>query len=52
MRIEAEPAPKSAAIVKWDSLDDAVTFYKSKARMDLKSERDKAKSGSTVRGRS
>ena len=42
MQIEGEPAPKSAAIVEWDSLDDAVTFYKSKAWTDLKSERDKA----------
>jgi uncharacterized protein (DUF1330 family) len=42
LQIEGEPAPKSAAIVEWDSLDDAVTFYKSKAWMDLKSERDKA----------
>ena len=42
MQIEGDPAPKSAAMDEWDSLDDAVTFYKSKAWMDLKSERDKA----------
>jgi hypothetical protein len=29
-------------IVEWDSLDEAVTFYKSKAWTDLAPERDKA----------
>src|SRR4030088_1584505 len=33
--IEAGPPAKSAAIVEWDSLDDAVAFYKSKALPDL-----------------
>ena len=34
--------PKNVAIVEWDSLDDAVAFYKSKAWVDLAAERDKA----------
>ena len=40
--IEGAAAPKSAAIVEWDSLEDAQAFYKSKAWMDLKPQRDKA----------
>ena len=36
------PPPKSAAIVEWDSLDDGVAFYESKAWTDLLPERDKA----------
>jgi uncharacterized protein (DUF1330 family) len=35
VQIEGTPAPKSAAIVEWDSVDDAVAFYKSKAWADL-----------------
>src|SRR5436305_3769647 len=42
VQIEGGPAPKSAAIVEWDSLDDAVAFYKSKAWTDLAPQRDKA----------
>ena len=42
VQIEGAPAPKSAAIVEWDSVDDAVAFYKSKAWTDLTPERDKA----------
>ena len=42
VQIEGGPPPKSAAIVEWDSLDDAVAFYKSKAWTDLAPERDKA----------
>jgi uncharacterized protein (DUF1330 family) len=42
VQIEGGPAPKSAAIVEWDSLDDAVAFYKSKAGTDLAPQRDKA----------
>jgi uncharacterized protein (DUF1330 family) len=42
VQIEGAPAPKSIAIVEWDSLDDAVAFYKSKAWTDLAPERDKA----------
>ena len=42
VQIEGGPAPKSAAVVEWDSLDDAVAFYKSKAWTDLAPQRDKA----------
>jgi uncharacterized protein (DUF1330 family) len=42
VQIEGGSAPKNAAIVEWDSLDDAVTFYKSKAWADLAPQRDKA----------
>ena len=42
VQIEGVPAPKSVGIVEWDSLDEAVTFYKSKAWTDLAPERDKA----------
>jgi uncharacterized protein (DUF1330 family) len=42
VQIEGGPAPKNVGIVEWDSLDDAIAFYKSKAWTDLASERDKA----------
>src|SRR6516164_8796501 len=42
VQIEGGPAPKSVGIVEWDSLDDAVAFYKSKAYTDLAPQRDKA----------
>jgi uncharacterized protein (DUF1330 family) len=42
VQIEGGPPPKSAAIVEWDSLDDAVAFYKSKAWTELAPQRDKA----------
>src|SRR5262245_12584359 len=42
VQIEGAPAPKNVGIVEWDSLDEAVTFYKSKAWADLGPERDKA----------
>jgi uncharacterized protein (DUF1330 family) len=42
VQIDGGAAPKSAAIVEWDSLDDAVAFYKSKAWTDLAPQRDKA----------
>ena len=42
VQIEGGPPPQSAAIVEWDSLDDAVAFYKSKAWADLAPQRDKA----------
>ena len=42
VQIEGGPPPKSAAIVEWDSLDDAVAFYKSKAWADLAPQRDKS----------
>jgi uncharacterized protein (DUF1330 family) len=40
--IEGAAAPKNVAIVEWDSLDDAVAFYKSKAWTDLTPQRDKS----------
>ena len=39
--IEGPPAPKNAAIVEWDSVDDAVAFYKSKVWIDLAPQREK-----------
>ncbi|GIQ75084.1 DUF1330 domain-containing protein [Bradyrhizobium sp. ma5] len=42
VQIEGASPPKSAAIVEWDSMDDAVAFYKSKAWSDLAPQRDKA----------
>ena len=42
VQIEGGPAPKSVGIVEWDSLDDAVAFYKSKAWGELAPQRDKA----------
>jgi len=42
VQIDGGPAPKAVAIVEWDSLDDAVAFYKSKAWADLAPQRDKA----------
>ena len=42
VQIDGGPAPKTVAIVEWDSLDDAVAFYKSKAWTDLAPQRDKA----------
>jgi uncharacterized protein (DUF1330 family) len=40
--IEGAPAPKNVAIVEWDSVDDAMAFYKSKAWNDLAPQREKA----------
>jgi uncharacterized protein (DUF1330 family) len=40
--IEGGPPPKNVAIIEWDSLDDAVAFYKSKAWTDLAPQRDKS----------
>src|SRR5262249_45348814 len=40
--VEGAAAPKTVAIVEWDSLDDAVAFYKSKAWTDMQPQRDKA----------
>ena len=37
-----EPPPPNVAIVEWDSLDDAVAFYKSKAWTDLAPQRARA----------
>jgi uncharacterized protein (DUF1330 family) len=40
--IDGADAPKHVGIVEWNSLDDAVAFYKSKAWTDLAPQRDKA----------
>ena len=42
IEIEGGPAPKRVGITEWDSVDDAVAFYKSKAWTELKAEREKA----------
>ena len=42
VQIEGAAPPKNVAIVEWDSLDDAVAFYKSKAWTDLAPQRDKS----------
>jgi uncharacterized protein (DUF1330 family) len=40
--IEGAPPPQHVALVEWDSVDDAVAFYKSKAWKDFAPQRDKA----------
>jgi uncharacterized protein (DUF1330 family) len=40
--VEGAPAPKNVAIIEWDSVDDAVAFYKSKAWTDMAPQREKA----------
>jgi uncharacterized protein (DUF1330 family) len=40
--IEGAAPPKNVAIIEWDSMDDALAFYKSKAWTDLAPERDKS----------
>jgi len=40
--IEGAPPPKNVAIVEWDSVDDALAFYKSKAWTDMAPQREKA----------
>jgi uncharacterized protein (DUF1330 family) len=40
--IEGGAPPKNVAIVEWDSVDDALAFYKSKAWTDLAPQRDKS----------
>ena len=42
VQIEGGSPPKSIGIVEWDSVDDAVAFYKSKAWADLAPQREKA----------
>jgi uncharacterized protein (DUF1330 family) len=42
VQIEGAPAPKNVGVIEWDSLDDAVAFYKSKAWADLAPQREKA----------
>lgn len=41
VKIEGAEPPKRFALVEWDSLDEAVAFYKSKAWMDLAPQREK-----------
>ena len=40
--LDGTSPPKNVAIVEWDSLDDALAFYKSKAWTDLAPDREKA----------
>jgi uncharacterized protein (DUF1330 family) len=42
VQIEGGSPSGSVGIVEWDSLEDAVAFYKSKAWTDLAPQRDKA----------
>jgi len=42
VQIEGGPPPKSVGIIEWNSVDEAVAFYKSKAWTDLAPQRDKA----------
>ena len=42
VQIEGAPAPKSIGIVEWDSVDDAVASYNSKAPGQTAPERNKA----------
>jgi len=37
--IEGSAPPKNVALIEWDSVDDAVAFYKSKAWTDLAPQR-------------
>ena len=41
VKVEGAEPPKSVAIVEWDSVDDALAFYKSKEWTDLAPQRDK-----------
>ena len=41
VKIEGAEPPKTVAIVEWDSVDDALAFYKSKAWTDFAPQRDK-----------
>jgi uncharacterized protein (DUF1330 family) len=42
VQIEGGAPPSSAALTEWNSVDDAVAFYRSKAWADLAPQRDKA----------
>src|SRR5579862_6528852 len=42
VQIEGGPAPKSLGITEWESVNEAVAFYKSTAWADLAPQRDKA----------
>jgi uncharacterized protein (DUF1330 family) len=40
--VEGGTPPKNLALVEWDSVDDAMAFYKSKAWTDLAPQREKS----------
>ena len=40
--VEGAAPPKNLALVEWDSVDDALAFYKSKAWTDLAPQREKS----------
>jgi uncharacterized protein (DUF1330 family) len=42
VHIEGAAAPKNLALVEWESVDDAVAFYKSKTWTELAPQRDKS----------
>jgi len=42
MTVEGGTPPKNAAIVEWNSVDDAMALYKSKAWTGLAPQRDKS----------
>ena len=42
VQIEGAAPPKNVAIVEWDSVDDALAFYKSDAWKAMQPQRDKA----------
>jgi uncharacterized protein (DUF1330 family) len=42
VQIDGAAPPKTVGIVEWDSVEDAVAFYKSKAWTDLAPQREKA----------
>jgi uncharacterized protein (DUF1330 family) len=41
VKIEGSDPPKNVALVEWDSLDDALAFYKSDAWTSMQAQRDK-----------
>jgi uncharacterized protein (DUF1330 family) len=42
VKVEGTEPPKGVAIVEWDSVDDALAFYKSKVWTDFSPQRDKS----------
>ena len=42
VQVEGAPPPKNLAIVEWDSVDDALAFYKSDVWKASQAQRDKA----------
>ena len=47
VQIEGESSPKGVGIVEWDSVDDALAFFKSPAWKAFDAERDKAQKTTT-----